>query len=208
MFFFFPLNKKTVLWRLLRRFWGDGEIHYHQKHGSKFCNNHSMVKFTYFFLGHWTYKAEVIASLKQGEEPWMLEKEVTSPPCPGTWQATSKWKPSQLIPQLVRVTWTPEVTGEELPRGLQRNLAFTPHSSLSQYPFCCTPSLRTLIGVLVKFWNLYCHLKGQKYEWLNWSNNLSVTRMNEWVHAEKCHEKLFFSSFKRDTERVFISSLD
>lgn len=36
-----------------------------------------------FFLGHWSYKAEVISSLKQGELPRMLEKEVTGPPCPG-----------------------------------------------------------------------------------------------------------------------------
>ena len=33
-------------------------------------------------LGHWAYKAEVMSSLRQGKEPWILEKEVTSAPCP------------------------------------------------------------------------------------------------------------------------------
>ncbi|KAB1262935.1 putative zinc finger protein 840 [Camelus dromedarius] len=33
-------------------------------------------------LGHWTYKAEVISSLKRGKEPWMVGREMTSAPCP------------------------------------------------------------------------------------------------------------------------------
>uniref|UniRef100_H0XML9 Uncharacterized protein n=1 Tax=Otolemur garnettii TaxID=30611 RepID=H0XML9_OTOGA len=35
-------------------------------------------------LGNWTYKAKVMSSLKEGKEPWEMEKEVTSVPCPGT----------------------------------------------------------------------------------------------------------------------------
>ena len=69
-----------------------------------------------FFLGRWAYKAEVMSSLREGKEPWMLETEVTSAPCPGNWQGTNMWRLSPLIPQLVRVTWTPEVMRRELPK--------------------------------------------------------------------------------------------
>lgn len=34
-----------------------------------------------FSLGHWTYNAEVISSLKRGENP--LGKEMLDDPCPG-----------------------------------------------------------------------------------------------------------------------------
>ncbi|KAK2110084.1 hypothetical protein P7K49_009830, partial [Saguinus oedipus] len=34
-------------------------------------------------LGNWTYRAKVMSSLKQGKEPWMMEREVTGVPCPG-----------------------------------------------------------------------------------------------------------------------------
>ncbi|XP_013840896.2 putative zinc finger protein 840 [Sus scrofa] len=33
-------------------------------------------------LGHWMFKGEGMSSLRQGKDPWMLEREVTSAPCP------------------------------------------------------------------------------------------------------------------------------
>lgn len=96
-----------------------------------------------------------------------------------------------------QVTWTHEVTGEELPHEPPKK-PFYPTSITLRYSFCYSSSLRIL--------HVYCHRKGQKNEQLNWSHNLSVIRMNEWVSSVLWKAFFFFS--KKELWRGIFFSLD
>lgn len=119
----------------------------------------------------------------------------------------SKWKPSQVTSQLVRLTRTLRWQERSSPLGLQRNLILAPHSSLSLYPFCYTSSLRTLNGVPVKFRNLYCHKNRHStsswtdqivYQWLEWMNGLvQESVMKSLFFKKDLWRGIFFSSLSR-----------